>query len=100
MIKPCQWCDNNFDTKISYQIYCSSNCRDSATKEKITQRYLQTRRSKRYGKDRRCKSCGSALSMYNDENICQACEIVPKDVEKALKDIKGLANGKDKPNKQ
>jgi len=100
MIKHCQWCDSNFDANISYQIYCSANCRELATKEKITQRYLQTRRNKRYGKDRRCKSCDAALSVYNDDSICQSCEIVPKDVEKALKQIKGLASGKNKPNKK
>lgn len=99
MIKHCQWCDNNFDTKISYQIYCSSECREFATKEKITQRYLQTRRSRRYGKDRKCKSCGTVLSIYNDEVLCQLCIIVPKDVNQALKEIKGLANGKNKRNK-
>jgi len=99
MIKHCQWCDNNFDTKISYQIYCSSECRESATKEKIAERYVQTRRSKRYGKDRRCKSCDTVLSVYNDDTICQSCEIVPKEVQKVLKDIKGMANGKNKRNK-
>ena len=94
MIKPCQWCDSSFETKISYQIYCSSDCRESATKEKIMQRYLQTKRSKRKNKDRKCKSCNATLSIYNDDTICQACEVNPADVLKALKDIKGIANGK------
>ena len=100
MIKHCQWCDHNFDTKVSYQIYCSPECRDSSTKEKINQRYLQTRRTRRYGKERNCKSCNTPLSMYNDESTCQSCEIVPKDVEKALKELKGMANGKNKRNKK
>ena len=99
MIKPCQWCDSSFETKISYQIYCSSDCRESATKEKIMQRYLQTKRSKRKNKDRKCKSCNATLSIYNDDTICQSCEVVPKDVEKALKELRGMANGKDKRNK-
>jgi hypothetical protein len=99
MIKHCQWCDNSFDTKISYQIYCSGNCRELATKEKITQRYLQTRRNKRYGKERKCKSCDAILSVYNDDILCQTCVVVPKDVEKMLKEIKGMANGKNKRNK-
>lgn len=98
MIKHCQWCSDNFDTQISYQIYCSSECRDFATKEKITQRYLQVRRARRHGKDRRCQSCNTILSVYNDETICQACEVIPKDVQKVLKNIKGLANGKNKSN--
>lgn len=99
MIKHCQWCDSSFDTKISYQIYCSEICRESATREKIAQRYIQSRRLKRSGKDRRCKQCDTNLSIYNDESLCLKCEVNPNDVNKALKEIKGLANGKDKSNK-
>jgi hypothetical protein len=97
-MKHCRWCDATFESKISYQIYCSPECRDAATKEKISLRYAQTRRIKRSGKDRKCKKCESALSIYNDDQLCQNCNVVPKDVLKALKEIKGLANGKDKPN--
>ena len=99
MTKHCQWCDNGFETKISYQIYCSESCREGATREKIAQRYIQSRRSKRSGKDRKCKQCGTNLSIYNDESLCLKCEVNPTDVMKALKEIKGLANGKDQPNK-
>ena len=93
--KHCQWCDTTFETTISYQIYCSSECREDATKEKIAQRYSQTRRKNRTGKDRRCKSCDIKLSIYNDDLLCQGCLTNPTEVSKALKDIKGLANGKD-----
>jgi RecJ-like exonuclease len=93
-MKHCQWCDANFETKISYQIYCSPSCRESATKEKISARYLLTRRTKRSGKIRKCKQCDSQLSIYNDEELCNKCEVNPKDVFSILKDIKGLANGK------
>jgi hypothetical protein len=92
--KHCNWCDNTFETSISYQIYCSTTCRSFATKEKIAARYLLTRRSKRAGKERSCKSCGSKLSIYNDDVLCQICVVNPKDVAEALKDIKGLMNGK------
>ena len=34
-MKHCQWCDKTFESLISYQIYCSLECRESATKEKI-----------------------------------------------------------------
>lgn len=93
-MKHCQWCDTHFETKISYQIYCSAPCREQATKEKITQRYAISRRNKRIGKPRKCKSCGSNLSMYNEDVLCQTCIINPSEVSKALKDIKGLFNGK------
>lgn len=93
-MKSCNWCDKDFETKISYQIYCSEECRDFATKEKIAQRYIQTRRQKRKGKIRVCKKCGDKLSIYNDEPLCIKCNINPGDVKKALKEIKGMSNGK------
>jgi hypothetical protein len=94
--KHCQWCDNHFDTEISYQIYCSVGCRDSATKEKIAARYQISRRKKRFGKTRPCGSCGANLSIYNDDALCQQCLVNPSDVNKILKEIKGFANGKHK----
>jgi hypothetical protein len=93
-MKHCQWCDTSFQTKISYQIYCSPDCRDSATKEKIAARYVQIKRLNRKGKERLCGSCSRRLSVYNEEPLCVVCQTNPKEVLKALKDIKGLANGK------
>lgn len=87
-MKNCQWCDNEFKSEVSYQIYCSTECRDAATKEKIAARYIITRRQKRIGKIRRCKNCGDELSIYNDDSLCNTCTINPKDVNKALKEIK------------
>jgi hypothetical protein len=93
-MKTCSWCDQNFETAISYQIYCSEECRENATKEKIAIRYLQTRRQKRKGKNRKCKKCEQRLSIYNDELLCSQCIINPNDVKKAIKEIKGLFNDK------
>ncbi len=93
-MKCCQWCNNIFEPNVSYQIYCSSECRDEATKEKISERYIKNRLKKRILKDRKCKSCGSPLSIYNDENICSSCDEDPKEVSKALKEIKDMMNGK------
>jgi hypothetical protein len=92
--KHCEWCDTQFDTNVSYQIYCSTDCRESATREKIAQRYAQKRRTRRLGKDRKCKSCGITLSAYNDQDTCHDCLVNPAEVKKALKDLKGFANGK------
>jgi hypothetical protein len=69
-------------------------CRDFATKEKIALRYEQTRRDKRKNKDRRCKVCNESLSIYNDEKTCEKCNIDPKEVAKALRQVRGIANGK------
>jgi hypothetical protein len=95
-MKTCKWCDNEFKSNVSYQIYCSEECRELATKEKIAQRYIQTRRQKRKGKNRLCKKCNEKLSIYNDEPLCIKCNINPTDVKKALKDLKGMANDKSK----
>lgn len=94
--KHCKWCDNTFETEISYQIYCSVSCRDAATKEKILDRYQSIKRKKRIGKVRLCKSCGSNLSIYNDDLLCNKCNVNPVDIKKVLKEIKGLSNDKDK----
>jgi hypothetical protein len=93
-MKYCQWCDNTFIPNVSYQIYCCSECRDEATKEKIAERYAKNRLKKRVGKNRKCNYCGSSLSIYNDEEICSSCDENPKEVGKALKELKDILNGK------
>jgi hypothetical protein len=92
--KHCEWCDNTFETKVSYQIYCAVECREAATKQKIAERYLITRVQKRAGKNRKCKSCQSLLSIYNEDVICNTCSATTDEVSKVLKDMKGIANGK------
>jgi hypothetical protein len=87
-MKHCQWCDKQFKTDITYQIYCSPECRDMSTKEKIAARYMISRRQKRKGKERNCKSCKEALSIYNDDSLCVKCNVNPSEVAKALKEIK------------
>ena len=93
-MKNCKFCDKNFEQSVSYQIYCSPECRDLATKEKIAERYLHSKRQKRQGQTRLCKSCSTPLSIYNDYSICSSCEINPDAVSKAIKEIKGKLNGK------
>lgn len=93
--KHCQWCDHSFETDISYQIYCSAECREAATREKIAARYNQTRRSRRIGKDRPCLSCSKQLSIYNDGDLCDNCLANPRDIKGALKDIRRLISGKE-----
>lgn len=93
--KHCEWCDTQFQSDISYQIYCSATCREQATKEKIAARYVFSRRAKRAGKPRLCKSCGQQMSVYNDSQLCQSCDVNPVDVAKALRQIKGISNGKE-----
>jgi hypothetical protein len=92
--KHCSYCDNQFNTKLSYQIYCSPLCREEATKEKILEKYNRDKVKKRQGKSRPCKSCGKQMSAYNDSQTCLACEANPDEVSQILKQIKGIANGK------
>lgn len=90
-MKLCDRCDNHFTPKVSYQIYCSSECRDAATKDKIAERYQVTRRQKRIGKNRRCLGgCNTSLSIYNDSGFCANCNVSKKSVDKMLKDLKGF----------
>ena len=95
-MKSCQWCNGPFETKVKYQIYCSPECREEATKEKVAERYAIVRRRKMHTKTRHCKSCKTKLSAYNDEPLCDSCLINPIDVGKALREIRGMSNGKNK----
>lgn len=89
-MKSCSRCDTKFKPKVSYQIYCSDECRSDATKEKIAERYKITRRQKRKGKKRLCLSgCGQELSIYNDAGFCANCNINKKRVDKMIKELKG-----------
>ena len=84
-------CEKHFNPKVSYQIYCSEECRDLTTKEKIAERYQVNKRQKRIGKIRRCfGGCGVQLSIYNDSGFCSNCNVSEKIVAKMLKEVKGF----------
>lgn len=90
-MKLCNRCDTYFKPRVSYQIYCSDICREQSTKEKIAERYLATRRQKRYGKKRNCLGgCGMSLSIYNDSGFCANCNVSEKAVNKMIKELKGF----------
>jgi len=89
-VKLCNWCDTRFEPAVSYQIYCSTECRTQATKEKIVERHKILKRKKREGKNRNCVQCQTPLSVFNDEPLCYNCEINHKQVTKVLKQLKQL----------
>lgn len=90
-MKLCSRCDKKFTQKVSYQIYCSKECREEATKEKIIERYQVTKRQKRKGKKRLCLGgCNTLLSIYNDSGFCANCNVSKKAVDKMLKEVKGF----------
>ncbi len=90
-MKLCERCDNHFEPKVSYQIYCGDVCREQATKIKIAERYQIVRRQRRKGKKRLCLGgCGEQLSIYNDSGFCPNCNVNKKEVDKMLKQLKGF----------
>ena len=85
----CAWCASDFEPKVTYQIYCCADCRNQATKEKISERYQLNRIKNRSNKQRRCAGgCGAVLSIYNDNNFCTKCMVNEKKVKKTLKELK------------
>lgn len=90
-MKPCSWCNNYFTASVSYQIYCSAECRDEATKEKIAERHKALRKQKRNNKERLCAGkCGTRLSVYNNHSFCDNCYVNQKEVNKKIREIKAL----------
>ena len=90
-MKICDWCSEEFQPNVSYQIYCSIECRTLATKEKVNERYQLKRRARLATKERRCGGgCGTLLSIYNDNGFCSRCMVSEKKVNKALKELKGI----------
>ncbi len=90
-MKICSWCSNEFNPKVSYQIYCSVHCRDEATREKISERYQINRIKIRSEKKRKCSGgCGINISIYNENGFCSNCMVNKKKVDQMLKQLKGL----------
>lgn len=90
-MKLCSLCHNSFKPSVSYQIYCTKNCREIATKEKIVERYNVNKRQKRKNKIRLCLGgCEQELSIYNDSGFCVNCNVSKKAVDKMLKELKGF----------
>ena len=90
-MKICDWCSNEFQPNVSYQIYCSAKCRELATKEKVNEKYYIKRLQKLSKKQKRCAGgCGTYISIYNKTNYCSVCTIDTKQVDKALKELRGI----------
>lgn len=90
-MRSCAWCSMEFKSNISYQIYCSKECRELATKEKIVERYQINRIKNRKNKQRKCSGgCGTVISVYNENGFCASCMINKRKVDKTLKELKGL----------
>ena len=90
-MKVCDWCSEEFQPNVSYQIYCSEECRKHATKDKVNERYRAKRRQKLAKQKRKCAGgCGTIISVYNTTGFCGTCMVNNKHVERALKELKGF----------
>lgn len=95
-MRQCAWCSEYFEGKTSHQVYCSPTCRALATKEKIKSRSRYALIKKRSKEVRLCANgCGTALSVYNDDRVCNRCGVNNRLVNKALKGIEELFDWED-----
>jgi hypothetical protein len=67
-------CSTKFVAKVYNTIYCSPECRKIVTNKKLLENYYEKKNNK--NKKRICKTqgCGTILSRYNQEKICEACK--------------------------
>ena len=68
-------CHSLFEPQVHNAIYCSTDCRKVITNKNVLDRYYE-KKERRANKKRVCSNtdCNTILSMYNDENICEACK--------------------------
>ena len=85
----CRWCDKQFLPNTTKQIYCSSECRQEASKEKILERYHLQKRKNRKGKEKKCGGgCNTLLSIYNDSGICDNCLVHQSKMKTFMRELK------------
>ncbi len=70
--RTCEWCGLPFTALTANQIYCEATCTRKASNKKIIENYHAAKN--RMSQVRKCDECGSKLSKYNDEDICNLCQ--------------------------
>ena len=67
-------CKKPFMPRVYNAIYCNAECRKIITNQKVLQRYYD--KKARLSSRRTCatKVCGTILSRYNAEDICERCK--------------------------
>lgn len=67
-------CKKIFIAKVYNAIYCSPECRRIVTNKNLLAAYYEKKSNK--DKKRICKTdgCGTVLSRYNKEKICEGCK--------------------------
>lgn len=66
-------CSKDFEAKTHNQKYCSDECCRVATNKRIMEKYYEKKAIKN-GAYRPCKMCKTALSRYNQNDVCSGCE--------------------------
>jgi hypothetical protein len=68
-------CQEIFEPQVHNAIYCSTDCRKVVTNKNVLDRYYE-KKERRADRKRVCKNdgCSTFLSMYNEEDICEACK--------------------------
>lgn len=67
-------CKNKFIKRVHNQRYCSKECCQKATNERLLTKYHENK--KPVAKNRKCKTrgCQTVLSQYNREDKCGPCQ--------------------------
>jgi len=55
-------------------IYCGAECRKVITNKKVLQRYYEKKERRNSRRVCLTKKCGTVLSRYNEEDICEQCK--------------------------
>lgn len=99
MICSYEECKKPFEPKTHNQKYCSDECCRTATNKKLKEQYYE-KKARLQGKKRTCKSpgCKTALSRYNESNICSRCQSL-KEKNKQKELIEMVLNVSSKPDK-
>lgn len=96
-MKQCDWCHRYFDPAVSFQIYCSEECRTAATKHNQEIKSKERKLNRRKNKIRICANsdCDNVLSIYNDSKYCASCFFSEHVVLRELNNIKRRTDAKD-----
>lgn len=84
-------CQLKFTKKKSNQIYCSDECCNFVTNERLKLKYHENK-ARLAGKERFCENCGETkLSRYNEDTTCNLCKARRK--TEARKELLAMING-------
>ena len=93
-MKQCDWCRRSFEPAVSFQIYCSEECRAEATKHNQALKSKERKLNRRKQKKRICANsdCNNVLSIYNDSKYCASCFFSEHVVLRELDNLKRRKN--------